>query len=306
MLEFGEKLSLLPSAVTEEDITGLRRHAFSDQEILSITLAASYRNYIIRIADSLGVELHRDYSYTSEILEAYNVSESEVRSTIYGDRLTASREHEERPFEKDALRPVEIADQDVCWIEATPPESGQFAELADEMEQSTQPHPLRNLASAFSLRPDALQATLNFGRLVGMGGSGLGRRLESLIGLVVAATQWVPYMGIHHAQALLDAGGTPREVQAAVEQRLQEMFSAQERELAYYCIKITREPTSIVRSDVEGLRRCGFNDQEILTIAASASFENFLCRVAAGLGLKLEKDDFAPAALEPFTVGVTP
>ena len=306
MLEFGEKLTLLPSAVTEEDIAGLRQHAFSDREILSITLAASYRNYIIRVADSLGVELHKDYSYTSEILEAYDVSESEVRSTIYGDRLTASEEHGERLFDKDVLRSVEVADQDVCWIEATPPESSQFDELADEVERSTQPHPLRNLASAFALRPDALQATLNFGRLVGMGGSGLGRRLESLLGLVVAATQWVPYMGIHHAQALLDAGGTPSEIQAAVGQRSEEMFSEQERELAHYCIKIAREPTSIVRSDVEALRRCGFNDQEILTIAASASFESFLCRVAAGLGVKLEKDDFAPAALEPFTVGVAP
>ena len=57
MLEFGEKLTVLPSGITEEDIVGLRSHAFTDREILSITLAAAYRNYIARVADSLGVEL---------------------------------------------------------------------------------------------------------------------------------------------------------------------------------------------------------------------------------------------------------
>ena len=43
-------------------------------------------------------------------------------------------------------------------------------------------------------------------------------------------------------------------------------------------------------SDLETLRSYGFEDKELLTIVASASFENFLGRVAAGLGVKLEAE----------------
>lgn len=38
------------------------------------------------------------------------------------------------------------------------------------------------------------------------------------------------------------------------------------------------------RPGVEALRAAGFDDRDILTIAASAAYESFLCGVAAGLG----------------------
>jgi len=58
----------------------------------------------------------------------------------------------------------------------------------------------------------------------------------------------------------------------------------------------------VSRPDAEALRAAGFDDRDVLTIAASAAFENFLCGVAAGTGVALEEGPFDPAALRAFHV----
>jgi alkylhydroperoxidase family enzyme len=301
MLEFGEKLTLLPSGVREADVARLREHGFDDRAILSITLAAAYRNFITRLADAVGVELRSSADYAPEILHAFGVAEQEVGTTIYSDRLTAKDD----PGTKSLLHPRapssgSIAARGVCWIDTTPADAGRFAERCAELERLTEPRPRRHLARAFGQRPEALDATLAFGRLLGMGGSGLGRRLEAIVGVAVAATLWVPYVGIHHAQAFLDAGASPEEVEALVGKPAQGALVGREREAARFCEKMARLPNAMARSDVEALRAHSFDDRDIVTIAASAAYESFLCGIAAGLGIRLEGEALAPAALKAF------
>lgn len=300
MLEFGEKLTLLPSGMKEEAVAALRRHGFGDREVLSITLAAAYRNFITRLADALGAELRSNADYAPEILHAFGVTEREAKTTIYGDRLTA-----QDPGTKSLLHPRMagvhgMAARGVCWIDTTPPDPGRFAELSGELVRLTRPRPRQHLALAFGPRPEALESTIAFGRLLGMGGSGLGRRMEAIIGLAVAATLWVPYLGVHHAQAFLDAGFSPGELGALVGKPAQGTLVGREREVARFCEKLARMPNAMSRSDVETLRAAGFDDRDILTIAAAAAYESFLCGIAAGLGIRLEDAGFAPAAREAF------
>lgn len=279
MLEFSEKLTLLPCDMAEADVAGLRRHSFTDREILSITLAAAYRNFITRVADALGVELRRGENYTPEILHAFGVTEEEARTTMYGSRLVAEATGDA------AGKPVSQssrggASPGVCWIETN-------SESAARSSDGASARLPRNLARALSLRPEALEATLTFGRLVGMGGSGLGRRLEAIVGLAVAASLHVPYMIAHHAQALLDAGGGEDTVRGLTENPGAGGTGLHEKEraVARFCEKLTRLPSPMARSDLDAVRASGFEDRELLTIVASASFENFLGRVAAGLGV---------------------
>jgi len=56
----------------------------------------------------------------------------------------------------------------------------------------------------------------------------------------------------------------------------------------------------MARSDAEALRAHRFDDRDILTIAAAAAYESFLCGIAAALGTRLEDHAFAPAALNAF------
>ena len=125
MLEFSEKLTLIPSGIAEGDIKALRSHAFSDRDLLSIILAGAYRNYIVRVADALGAELNPTVNYAPELIQAFGLNEGQARETLYGDRQkrNATKEVEQTaPPQLDTLsqsdgRPSAYN----CWIETTPP-----------------------------------------------------------------------------------------------------------------------------------------------------------------------------------------
>jgi uncharacterized peroxidase-related enzyme len=58
-----------------------------------------------------------------------------------------------------------------------------------------------------------------------------------------------------------------------------------EREMLAYVEKLTLEPASVGRGDVDRLRSAGFDDLAVLQIALIASFFNYFNRMADGLGV---------------------
>lgn len=56
MLEYAEKITVNPSEVDEPYVRKLKQAGWSEGEILDIAALTSYRNFITRMADSLGVE----------------------------------------------------------------------------------------------------------------------------------------------------------------------------------------------------------------------------------------------------------
>ena len=306
MLEFTEKLTLLPSAMTENDVAGLRSHGFSDRDILSIILAAAYRNFITRITDSLGVELSPTGMYEESILKAFGVSADELATTIYGDRALARNIPEDvhRPRQRTIVHAFET--HDTCWIETQPQDGdAHLAELATELERLTQPYPLRHLGLALSLRPDALHATIEMWRQVSLGGSGLDRRLEATVGLVTSLNAGISYKATYHAQAFLQAGGTFAELQTLVQDPSLSELDAQTREVARFCEKVALVPGDMAMEDVETLRSVGLDDRSILTVASGAAVEAYLNRVVAGLGIQPEDHAASDVVSEPLrSIGV--
>jgi uncharacterized peroxidase-related enzyme len=59
MLEFAEKLTFQPAAITAADVEALRTAGFGDAEIYDIVLLTAYRNFMNRVNDGLGVPLER-------------------------------------------------------------------------------------------------------------------------------------------------------------------------------------------------------------------------------------------------------
>ena len=55
-----------------------------------------------------------------------------------------------------------------------------------------------------------------------------------------------------------------------------------------YVEKLTLEPWSMSKEDVESLRRAGFSDTAILDINQVASYYAYVNRLADGLGVELE------------------
>ena len=78
MLEYAEKMTLRPSEVAETDVQKLREAGWADAEILDIAALTSYRNFITRMADALGVELPEDYK---------NLRDDYVKSLMVGRPL---------------------------------------------------------------------------------------------------------------------------------------------------------------------------------------------------------------------------
>ena len=69
MLDYAERLTLDPAAVTRDAVQALRNVGFADADILAVAEVTGYYAYANRIADGLGVEL-----------------ESERASEVDGDR----------------------------------------------------------------------------------------------------------------------------------------------------------------------------------------------------------------------------
>ena len=61
----------------------------------------------------------------------------------------------------------------------------------------------------------------------------------------------------------------------------------QTRGMLEYTVKLTRDPTSMQKSDVEGLRALGLSDEQILSVVLITCNFNFMTRLADGLGVEV-------------------
>ena len=62
----------------------------------------------------------------------------------------------------------------------------------------------------------------------------------------------------------------------------------QDRAMLTYVEKLTKNPVSVWRDDMDALRAVGFDDTAILQITLIASFFNYINRVADALGVGRE------------------
>ena len=61
MLAFTEKVTLAAHEVTRDDIEDLRRHGFSDAEILDVAMTAGARSFFSKVLDTVGAEPEKRY-----------------------------------------------------------------------------------------------------------------------------------------------------------------------------------------------------------------------------------------------------
>ena len=65
---------------------------------------------------------------------------------------------------------------------------------------------------------------------------------------------------------------------------------AAERAMLDYASKLTSEPWSMTREDMDALRAPGWSDAAILDMNIVAAYYAFVNRIADGLGVELERD----------------
>ncbi len=54
-----------------------------------------------------------------------------------------------------------------------------------------------------------------------------------------------------------------------------------------FAVKLTKEPTTMQESDVQGLRNLGLSDEQILSVVGITCLFNFMNRLADGLGVDI-------------------
>lgn len=93
----------------------------------------------------------------------------------------------------------------------------------------------------------------------------------------------------HHGAALRKLVENETLVQQLKDDYLSADLNPKQRAMLDYSVKLTSEPAGVTDQDVDNLRKFGYNDREILDICQTASYFNFVNRMADGLGVELEK-----------------
>lgn len=152
----------------------------------------------------------------------------------------------------------------------------------------------------WSLRPDALETYLAFKKTVFFGGTTLGRAREELLAVVLSRLTRCSYCAVTHGEFLRQALGTDhaRVLEIARDYR-HAGLDPQDVAMLDFAVKVTEASDQIAAEDVEGLRRAGFGETQILDIILVAAYRNFMSRVVNASGLSLEGRTAAlPAAFK--------
>ncbi len=68
-------------------------------------------------------------------------------------------------------------------------------------------------------------------------------------------------------------------------------LSAADRRMLDFALRLTREPASMSRRDIEGLREVGFDDVAVHDIVQTTALFNYYNRLADGLGIDPEPSE---------------
>jgi uncharacterized peroxidase-related enzyme len=144
-----------------------------------------------------------------------------------------------------------------------------------------------NILKAHSLKPELMAKWQAFAGAVTFGGSSLGRRREEMVAVLVSSLLMSRYCTISHG-AMLCATDPVDDTELVM--MIKRDFrvaglSAQDEAMLEYAEQITIAPHTATESDIDTLRDHGFEDVEILEIAALAAYRNYIARVASALGV---------------------
>ncbi len=92
----------------------------------------------------------------------------------------------------------------------------------------------------------------------------------------------------HHGAGLLELTKDEALVEGLKADYRRVDLEAADRAMLDYAAKLTREPWSMERADVDGLRAAGFSDAAILDINQITGYYAYANRLADGLGIELE------------------
>ena len=145
-----------------------------------------------------------------------------------------------------------------------------------------------NILKIHSLNPASLAAHVQLYKTVMFGKSPLRRAEREMIAVVVSVINKCHYWITHHGEGLLKLTKDESLVnQLKSDYKFAEITPAQ-MVMLDYTVKLTEQPTDMIKGDIDMLRKMGFKDQAILDINQIVAYYAYVNRIANGLGVELE------------------
>jgi uncharacterized peroxidase-related enzyme len=179
----------------------------------------------------------------------------------------------------------------MAWIETIPEADAQGPLRAVYDRIAGARGKVSNIMRVQSLHPGAMAAHLDLYLSVMFERSGLRRAEREMIAVVVSAANGCPYCARHHAEALRVLWRDDARVARLAEDHRQADLSPREAALCAYAEALTREPAAVTEADVDALRTAGLSDRDVLDANLTASYFNFVNRIAEGLGVAFTEEE---------------
>ena len=139
---------------------------------------------------------------------------------------------------------------------------------------------------ALSLNSEALDVVAAMNEGLAFGSSTLDRGQEEAIATVVSVANHCRYGALTHSGFYRRHSGDSARASILLSDYTQASFPEGDRRMLDFALKVTTQPASLTRTDLEGLRAVGFADADILSIVLVTCLCNFMNRVATSLGVE--------------------
>lgn len=176
----------------------------------------------------------------------------------------------------------------MSWIKHVPPElaEGQLKNIYGSISSAR-----RHVAAVHqvqSLHPAALQAHWELYKSILTYEDGLQRITKERIGVLISEHNGCDYCKRHHGEALRQLDEDTETRLALEEGRIPVGLPDEEKFLLRWALRVSAKPELASETDIEELRAIGFSDREILDVALTVSYFNFITRLVEILGVQLE------------------
>jgi uncharacterized peroxidase-related enzyme len=169
----------------------------------------------------------------------------------------------------------------MAYIKTVPPEDadGLLAEMYEQDMAGVGYAP--NYTRAMSLRPDMIQAWRSLNSTLK---SGMDLRLYELATFAAAVAMKSSYCSLAHGNILRSRFFSDEQVARIAQDYRQAGLESAEVALMAYAEKITLDASSVTQEDIDGLKSCGYSDEEILSIALAATARCFFSKTLDAVG----------------------
>ena len=183
----------------------------------------------------------------------------------------------------------------MTWINTIPLNKA-TGKLADLYRRIKGPNDaVDNIMMAHSLRPHTMEGHLAlYKATLHHSGNTLPKSFLETLGLFVSVLNRCGYCIDHHYEGLrrrLKDDDRAQAILAAFNRiRPQDAFAGKELAALAYTAALTRNPSVVAEKHINGLRKAGFDDGEILEINQVVSYFAYANRTVLGLGVTTEGD----------------